>query len=106
MVGLVEHFVKTIVLVQTQPPAQSAIQLRLNKMYMSQKATANTRLQDLLTKLFHDGSFKTTNSEIKIHVDSMESEGILQLANLVRIYEIKVTLKRSGTGITIIVQDK
>jgi hypothetical protein len=76
---------------------------------MSQKATANIRLQDLLTKLFDDkghGSFKCANSEIKIHVSAMDTDHILQLANLVRTYEIKVTLKRSGTGITIIVQDK
>jgi hypothetical protein len=43
---------------------------------------------------------------VKVHVDEVNTELILELANLVRLYKARIVLKRSSTGITILVNHK
>jgi hypothetical protein len=43
---------------------------------------------------------------VKVHVDEVNTELVLELANLVRLYKARIVLKRSGTGITILVNHK
>lgn len=60
-------------------------------------------LANTLKELFPEASIKfdPSTSEFKVHVKSLESQELINLGTMAK--DNKITIKRSGTGITIIV---
>jgi hypothetical protein len=64
---------------------------------------AEAIIKQLLTAAFPDSIITPVEYGFKIHVERIITRGLLDLANMATLYQVKVDLKRSGTGITILI---
>jgi len=62
---------------------------------------------ELMRTVFPSSITTVTGSIAKVHVDQIETEGLLLLAGLAtKDKNLRITLRRSGTGITILLTFK
>jgi len=65
-----------------------------------------TQVKAELERTFPGAQVKEEGSIAKVHVDIIKTDQLIRLADLPQDYPLEVELKRSGTGITILVTGK
>lgn len=74
--------------------------------FSSLQESAMNLMKEIMSELVPGSEVKWDSEGCKVHVSQLGSDDIIALAGIAKLEHVRVTLKRSGIGITILIQYK